>query len=191
MAERTARLYEAPESPLESLCGDFAGGGLGLLHPRSGHVILLDGEGEQVEASKEELEQRIRAGTEVSFQWWLAEDHDVYCRIRVRQGVRILELGMEGCDAAELAAVGSVLERRFLRNMPKSMGLVFDPEGTTEGYDWDRFFLDQELLDWRSVQMHPPKMLGVPRQCLERLEHVPMSAISAAHDLVLLSTQPD
>jgi hypothetical protein len=188
MAERTALLYqmETSENAIDSLSEDFAAVGLSLVHPRSGQVMLLDDEGEQVPASKEELRGRIASS--VSFQWWFAEDHAVYCRIRVSRGVRIIELGLEGCHPAELAAIGGMLGRRFMRGTPKSIGLVFDPEGVSEGYDWDRFFLDHESIDWRDAQIDFPEMIGISRPALERLEHVPADAkICTEDELVLVS----
>lgn len=187
MAERTAFLYEIETSKdlLDSLCEDLAAVGLSLVHPRSGQVMILDPEGEQVPVSRQELREHI--AQEASFQWWFAEDHDVYCRVRVARGVRIIELGMEGCNAAELAAIGGMLAQRFMRGASASIGLVFDPEGVSEGYDWDRFFLDHESVDWRDAEIGFPEMIGLSRSALERLEHVPTGAtVSPGDELVLV-----
>ncbi len=191
MAERIAILYEHHDLPSswESLRSSLLGVGLGLIHPGLDVVITLDDEGERVYVSEEELERRVCSDAELRFQWWFAECESVYCRIRVRQAVRIVSLGMEGCEDDQLRAIGSALLDRVAATVEDTIGLVFDPVGFTEDYDWDRFFIDKERLDVRESLSGFPDVLVVPDRDLDRLSNLPKELICIRQrELVILST---
>jgi len=171
MAERIALLYELGSAVdmLDSLERTLVPVGLRLTHPSSGRVVLLDDEGEPMEVAPEELRLRLLTERDVRFQWWFTGEHDVYCRVRQEGGIRIAALGMEGCSEAELEAIGTLLQDRFVSGGAASVGLVFDPQGATEDYDWDRFFVQKEELPVSAVPDRLPEALGVTKPDLGRL----------------------
>jgi hypothetical protein len=175
MAVRQAFLYEHHDLPgfWESLRSGFMRVGLGLLPPGSGAVTMLDDEGEPVQVPEEAFERRVRSNAELSFQWWFAECEGIHARILVRQSIRIIELGMEGCRQDQLRAIGSALMNRVAELAEHTVGLVFDPVGTTEDYDWARFFLDEEPLDCRASLADFPEALVVSARDLDRLSGLP------------------
>jgi hypothetical protein len=179
MAERKALIYETRGSVdvLESLCRTLGKVGLHLERPGSGHVMVLDREGEQCESSEGGLRRCLSAGGDVSFQWWFEWDHDVYCRVRREECVDVVELGMEGCSENELRVIGEALCERFVSGGVMSVGLVFDPCGLSEDYDWDLFFLGGEVLDWSSVRFGLPRMIGVSEASWERMRNLPVCAV--------------
>ncbi|AUX25661.1 hypothetical protein SOCEGT47_062100 [Sorangium cellulosum] len=153
--------------------------GLHLERPGSAHVMVLDREGEQFESSECDLRRCLSAGVDVSFQWWFEEDHSVYCRVRREECVDVVELGMEGCSEDELRVIGEALCERFVSGGSVSVGLVFDPCGLSEDYDWDLFFLRGEVLDWSSVRFGLPKMIGVSGASWERMWNLPVCTVAA------------
>lgn len=176
MAERIAILYEL-EGPnwLTGLCKDLSGGGLSLVHPRRGKVITLDLEGEWEEESEKDFRLRL-ANDETSFHFWFAEEHNLYCRVRRVGREIVLEFGMEGCNEQELELIRGLLRRRFLINQKTSIGLVFDPEGASEGVNWDPFFLEGG--DKKVPQLTVPVgpfVLGFRREDLEEAPRLPCS----------------
>ncbi|MFE8604557.1 hypothetical protein [Archangium violaceum] len=175
MSERIALLYEVGSSGtlIDSMAEVLARAGLSLAHPESGQAVVLDQEGEQSLASAAELRRLLEETGTVRFQWWFAKDHDVYCRVRREGDLHVIELGLEGSNATERALVGEVLQERFKAGNEASVGLVLDPEGVTEDYDWDRFFISREILDWSAVDLGFPDVLGVQRQDWDRLRNLP------------------
>lgn len=179
MAERTALLYEnrsAVES-FDSLRRALGGLGIQLTYPGSEYVKMLDDEGGQVEGTLSELRDRLSTESCVSFQWWFDVDHDLYCRIRRQCSACAIELGMEGCCEGELNLLGKVLRKYFVSGRGVSTGFVFDSQGVAEDYDWDRFFLRGELLDWSSAGFVFPAMLGLLSSDMDRIRGLPDAAV--------------
>ncbi|APR80435.1 Hypothetical protein A7982_05782 [Minicystis rosea] len=176
MAERSIFLYEVREGAdwLGSLERDLGRAGLHLKPPGSDLVTPYDDEGERLSMSEEELRRWVDAGHDARFSFWFAADHDVYCRIRESDGVTVIALGMDGCSRAEMESLRAAMEHRFLSRRTTSAGFVFDPDGVTEDYDWDRFFLAKERLDLSVENL--PEALGVTRAELGRLVAVPAAA---------------
>ncbi|MGK3963946.1 hypothetical protein WMF38_39430 [Sorangium sp. So ce118] len=184
MAERTALLYENRSSveSLDSLCRTLGQVGLQLAHPGSGCVVMLDTEGHRIEGTLDNLRSRLSVERDVSFQWWFEEDHDLYCRIRRQSSTGVVELGMEGCCEDELDVLGKTLREYFVSNLETSIGFVFDSQGVTEDYDWDRFFLLNESVDWSSVGFALPAMIGFLNSEMARVRALPESAIVVHED---------
>ncbi|WP_437620547.1 hypothetical protein [Sorangium sp. So ce1151] len=184
MAERTALLYENRSSveSLDSLCQTLGRVGLQLAHPGSRRVVMLGSEGQQIEGTLKDLMGRLSAECDVSFQLWFEEGHDLYCRIRRQGSTGVVELGMEGCFEDELNVLGKALREYFVSSRDTSIGFVFDPQGVAEDYDWDRFFLLGESLDWASVGFALPTMLGFLNSEMARVRGLPESAVVVHKD---------
>lgn len=76
---------------------------------------------------------------ETRFQWWMAGDTDIYCRVRPLENVTEIECGLEGKTAEELARVRRAMTAFIERSPLEVRGLVIDEEGVTEGYAWSKF----------------------------------------------------
>ena len=193
MAERSALIYGQawPMFSLDALEKMLRLAGLSMVHPSTQLVTGLDRQGEQLSLSPDELRQAVGLGHGVSFQWWFADDHDVYCRIRGVEGISVVELGMEGCDLTELRRIRSALERGFGLSDESSVGLVFDPQGVTEDYEWDRFFVRGEQLDAAAFSGGFPEVLGVRSFDFARVGPLPSGVVATARDsLVICSVDP-
>lgn len=190
MAERNALIYGRAWSTfsLDSLEKTLRLAGLSMVHPSTQLVMALDNQGEQFSLSLDDLRHAIGQEHGVSFQWWFADDHDVYCRIRGVGNISVVELGMEGCDLTELRGVRNALEGQFGQSDESSMGLVFDPQGVTEDYEWDRFFVRGEQLDTAAFSRGFPEVLGVRSCDFARVGHLPSDVVVTARDgLVICS----
>lgn len=148
MATRSAFIYEQAkgEFDLTRLCEVLEPLGLTLEHPTKGAVLMLNNEGDQISISQVELEARIRRGVDTSFQFWYSEDHDLFARVRRNLSIRIIEFGLEGTNEGERTALGGALRKYFDEQAEAGLGLVFDPDGVIEDYDWDRFFIKGDAL---------------------------------------------
>ena len=190
MAERNALIYGRawPMFPLVSLEETLRLAGLSIVHPPTQLVMALDSQGDQFSLSPDDLRHAVSQGNCVSFQWWFTDEHDVYCRIRGVGSVSVVELGMEGCGLAELRSIRSALEGRFGSSDESSVGLVFDPQGVTEDYEWDRFFVHGEQLDAAAFSRGFPEVLGVKSCDFERVGYLPSdAAVSIRGNLVICS----
>lgn len=169
---------------------DFVRAGLGLPSPKSGNVVTRDQEGLANEISVDSFRDLIVTSDSVSFEWWFSESADLYCRIQRLEGTRKIKLGLEGTSSSERARVAMAMEKRFLRESNRSLGFVFDPEGWSEDYEWDSFFLNNESLDWSAYGFGPPMTVGIRSSALDRLENLP-AAIEIRHEngLTVLSNE--
>src|SRR5688572_21979277 len=148
MGQRAAVLYshQDAQSMVTSLRGLFQHAGISLVKPGSDRVFILDNEGEQISTTEADMFDLLRKRNETQFQWWLAEDHDVYCRVRKTNDIIAVELGLEGLTGQEQALVKEALLACCRRTAHLCLGFVFDPDGKTEEYDWDAFFVRGESL---------------------------------------------
>ena len=174
MAARTASYYAKHSFRPDLKIWSRHLGKLGLTfeHPRTGEVYRLDSFGEQLATSIEEIQAMMDLESDVSFQLWFAADHDLYCRIRCTAGVRVLELGMEGTTPTERRK----LERWLLLcaldagRGDELLGLVFDPDGNYEEYDWDRLFIRGEAVRLAAYSEREPVLLVLSAAMAERVE---------------------
>lgn len=134
---------------------------------------MLDRNGEQIRTDRNTFEQTFQGSAEVSFQWWFAAEHDVYCRVRVLDGIDCIEFGMEGCSPGELDALGDALRTRCLRRLRELAGMVFDPDGFAEELNWDEFFVREKVLDWSAVGVPFPAVVALPQASLKRFLALP------------------
>lgn len=192
MAERLAFLYEvSARFILESLVQDMETAGLSLRRPTDGLVWLVGGEGGPVTVSLEGFADSV-ATTEVQrFLWWFAEDHNVYCRFQQLQSVRCIDFWMLGCDTSERSRIGCAIRERFLRDPLRSVGCVFDPEGFAEDYQWERFFVERQAVNWESLGLDFPEAVGMRRSDCARFQGLPAGIRrSDREDLVIFSSSP-
>jgi hypothetical protein len=169
MATRLAFVYDRVQDDFDLgvICAILKPLGLTLEHPTQRTVLALSDEGDQIPINREQLEAQIRRGLDTSFQFWFAADHDLYARIETQGDVRIIEFGLEGTAEAERNALREILVSDFYNRA--GLGLVFDPEGVTEEYDWDRFFVRGETLR-RQDLADMPELLLIPRPLWAELE---------------------
>lgn len=150
MSERKAFLFEeaTKDFKLEALCRSAAQLGLTLERPKQGGVILLSQLGDDFVATRNDLSRSLQDGVDTPFLLWYSEFEDVFVRIRQNLGVRIIEFGLEGTEREERDALADALVDCFLRKAKAGVGLgmVYDPEGYSEDYNWDDFFVRGEDL---------------------------------------------
>lgn len=180
MAERTAFVYGnvLPRFPLESLEKTLRLAGLSITHPSTHLVALLDDYGDRFSLSMNDFRMLLDQNRCASFQWWLAHDHDVYCRIREVERFSVVELGMEGCCPGEIQSILGALKSQLGLSSENSVGLVFDSQGVTEDYDWDRFFVHAERLGANPFLRGFPELLGVKLSDLERVDYLPSNVLA-------------
>jgi hypothetical protein len=166
-----------PVFPLGSLEKTLRSAGLSITHPSTHLVTVLDSQGDQFSLSLDAFRRALGQDHGASFQWWLADDHDVYCRIREVGGISVIELGMEGCSPTEIQGIRRMLEDFFGLSDESSVGLVFDPQGVAEDYDWDRFFVHRERLNAADLSRGFPEVLGVKLSDFERVDCLPSDAL--------------
>lgn len=145
MAERFARIYE--EEPKGRwpgrLISDLLAIGLGFEDPRTGYVFEIDEEGDQVRTDEKTLKTRLETAIDsVQFQLWFREMEDLYFRVRFKGPCRIIEIGMEGSSRAERETLRGVFMQycETVSQAGNAIGIIFDPEGWSEDYDWDGLF---------------------------------------------------
>lgn len=150
MAARFALVYEKDVGSFdfEAFWSMLAAQGLRLRHPGRDVILALDRMGDEVTMERDELEQRIERGEDITFELWYATDHDLVCRSRTVAGVRVIAFDMAGTDEHERAALRQSLEQYFRRpgNKDHRLGIVVDGEGITADHDWDAFFVYEETL---------------------------------------------
>lgn len=175
MAERNALVYgrAAPRFSFGSLEGMLRSVGLSITHPSTHLVMVLDDQGDRAALSLDAFRDLLHQSHGASFQWWLADDHDVYCRIREVGDVCVVELGMEGCNPAEIQRIRDALEAQIGLSNEISIGLVFDPQGVTEDYEWDRFFVHGDRLCASDLPHGFPDVLGVELSAFGRITCLP------------------
>jgi hypothetical protein len=135
------------------------------------HVVtLLDEVGKQVQVVRGELEGRIGRGEDTSFLVWFAWNHDLYCRLREEEGVRALEFGMDGTAETERMVLRERLTGYFLSRIAAGpgLGLVFDPDGVAEDYNWDTVFIRNEVCVSEDLPEGTPERIVV-RESISRL----------------------
>jgi hypothetical protein len=188
MSQPVAVLFEkrAAEALIPSLKNDLESAGLYLAKPISKNVLRLDEKGEPIETTIEELNSFFLTNNELSFQWWLLEDQSVYCRLRNYHSIQSVEFGIEGCAVDEMLRIGVCLKQRFERSLVESWGFVFDPQGTTEDYDWSRFFIEREHFDWDTINMGFPDVLGIHEKLKSAMHNIPVSVEVKSHASLIL-----
>ncbi len=173
MAERLAFLYEKNRPGLVTrLAEAFARLGMRVVRPGGDAVGIIDDEGETHAASPNALERSVDAGDTVRFQWWIDSESDVYCRIRAALNIQVVELGLEGSTSRVLSAIGGALKRRLVASGDDGIGLVFDPEGYAEDYEWDDFLLSaSSTLDGSRFGLRFPHTVAVRTNSEARIQN--------------------
>ena len=149
---------------LESVMSRF---GASLVFPGTKDVVTLTQEGEQRRCDRAEFVGQVRSHESTSFQWWINDGEDVYCRLRWGGTNCVVEFGLDGLDASQM--------RRFIeciisyaKEVADSgcfLGLLVEFEMDAGGFDWDAYFLKGGFL----IKFFPA-ILGLP---IERESDVP------------------
>lgn len=172
MSERIIYLYEYATEPFDfnAFCYALNKIGLTLEHPVLRSIFKLDLTGDQVCTSRYELQKLINQEEEVSLQFWYEENHDIYCRFRVKEKVRVIELGMEGTTDNERESLKKLLISLFFERVRASigLGLVFDPNGNSVDYDWDQIFVYGCSVDNGSLSTKFPQLLLISNKIISR-----------------------
>jgi hypothetical protein len=173
MATRSAFIYANSQSAvsLPRLLAAVGRVGLTLEDPSSGKVLMLAWDGDQVAVGSSEIAGRIEHGEDTSFQMWFAKNHSLYVRAKASPDASVVELGMEGTSEQERITLRAALEAYFnaLAGEGAAMGLIFDPIGLAEDYDWNRFFLMGETLNPAAFPFGLPDPLVLTRSLVGRV----------------------
>lgn len=138
--------YRADWEPAdaEALVQSLEAGGLSLHNPATGLITALANDpeswGEQVVVSREALTHAagLSSTNEVSFQFWLDKDTDVYARFRRLHGATaVIEFGLDGLLADEQEYVVHCIATQIHNDLERSLAFVIDRLGATEEVDWD------------------------------------------------------
>jgi hypothetical protein len=167
MADGTCSFYtrwsqgEFNPAELESVMSRF---GASLFFPGTKDVVTLTQDGEQQRCDRVEFVRQVRSHESTSFQWWINDGEDVYCRLRWVGISCVVEFGLDGMDALQI--------RRFIECIISYANEVADSRGflglvaefgiDAGGYDWDTYFLKGGFLTASF-----PAILGLPieRDC--------------------------
>jgi hypothetical protein len=116
----------------------FNSAGMVLENMMSHRVMLIDQTGEQIKTTPDALIADLASGRNVSFQFWIDEWTDVYCRFRtVAESLQVQEYSLNGTTADQRLQVQWLLWDTFGRNLDDSEALVVDIYARTEDTDWD------------------------------------------------------
>lgn len=168
MASRTAYLYELPTSGLRVRALPYLLDTVraSLCHPAHGQVVRIDEVGEHVLRPIADFERELEAEESVSFEVWFDHSEDLYVRVRtIGADLHVTEFGMEGTSELQRLRLKTYLVTYFRRihQEGRSVGLIYDPVGASEDYDWDALFHansnePNELMDyeWPELVMVGP-----------------------------------
>jgi hypothetical protein len=141
--------------------------GASLVFPGTQDVVTLTQDGEKKRCDRAEFVGQVRSHESTSFQWWINDGEDVYCRLRWGGTDCVVEFGLDGLDASQI--------RRFIeciisyaKEVADSggfLGLLVEFEMDAGGFDWDAYFLKGGFLTTSF-----PAILGLP---IERESDVP------------------
>ena len=84
---------------LESVMSRF---GASLYFPGTKDVIALTDEGEQRRYDRATFAGKARLQESTSFQWWINECEDIYCRLRWVKSNCVVEFGLDGIDELQV-----------------------------------------------------------------------------------------
>lgn len=174
MAIRVAYLFEKNLGfSFRELERDLGSAGLSVLEPSSGLVVSLDTLGSSSLKPYEVFLHEATHAPIVRFEWYFDKLANIYCLIKVCDDLRIIKLGLEGSNRQERMRIALALEKRFIQEPSRSVGLVFDPEGYSEDYDWSSLFQFGETLDWQANGFETPMMIGLRHEDLDKVKNLP------------------
>jgi hypothetical protein len=145
----------------------FARDRVSLANPYSGRITELDDEGNQVDATEEELIQAARARARLTFQLWFSSDTDIGCSFRkVTSDIVCHAYSVDGLNADERAQLVRWAIQYFRQAVTEQTALllVADPAGRTADIDWDA--VAAERVGFPRVV---PDVLGLPSSWDKRL----------------------
>lgn len=179
LAERTD-----PGEAVRRIVEAFARDGVSLVNSYSGRITELDDEGNQVDATEEELIEAARARAHLTFQLWLSSDTDIGCSFRrVTSDIVCHAYSVDGLTADERLQ----LVRWAIQYFRAAVGdqtallLVADPAGRTAQVDWDA--VAAERVGFPHVL---PDALGLPTGWDKRLPVVHGYSIERLAEFELL-----
>ena len=196
-----AYLFEKTDGfSFDELVRDIGRFGFRLANPESGRVtrLTVDGFGVeptkpgsevQIVSSQHELASLISSGYEVPFQWWTHLGTDVFCNIRRISAEILAQLyDLQIVDSDEKLRLYRALFARFQKGVERgsSLGLIFDPKGLNEDFDWKEYFLKPKRGPWHlpDVVILDPKLAKRLRTKtkLHLIEHLGQFTMIARRD---------
>ena len=157
MRWRWAYLFENTATfSMDDLVSDIESAGITLANPDSGRITRLTADGlplaptnpdsgNQISSSQAELASLVNSGHDVPFQWWLDSGRDIFCSIHRISAETLAELyDLGGLSTEEVVRLFEALLAHFLTGVESgsSQGLIFDPKGVNEDFDWKEYFLN-------------------------------------------------
>ena len=182
LAERT----EAGEA-VRQIVRAFARDGVSLVNSHSGRITELDDEGNQVDATEEELIGAARARAHLTFQLWLSSDTDIGCSFRrVTTDIVCHAYSVDGLNADERVQLVRWAIQYFRQGVRDQTALLLavDPAGRTAHVDWDAVAAERVGLPHVL-----PDVIGLPCTWDERLPAFNGYSTEALGEFELLSKE--
>jgi len=129
-----------PGEAVRRIVEAFARDGVSLVNSHSGRITELDDDGNQVDASEEELIEAARARAHLTFQLWLSSHVDIGCSVRqVTRDLVCHAYSVDGLNAEERQQLVRWAIRYFRGavSAQTALLLVADAAGRTAHVDWD------------------------------------------------------
>lgn len=183
MTERFTNLYERRSSKQQLIMVADAIRAINgsLVDPATDRVLFVDPDSAAEVISVDEFWRRVETQPETRFLWYFGPEDRRYCRIRRVGEISIIEFALEGCSERDVDALRATLKKYFTEGTVDGIGLVFDPNGSSEDCDWDRFFIHGEPVNFGGAACQFPELLGVPTCALDRLVGRPVATRLEQH----------
>jgi hypothetical protein len=147
---------------------------VGLVHPTTGHVRLVDRAGENSDVSVGELLRRVRTLPEISWQWWFDSMTDVFCSLRKASCGGVASCGLDGLESAEVERLLAAFLELPTWFASKDLAVaVFDSDAVAQDVDWEQLLSTR----WAPMDLgdacHFPVALVLRDDLVERLRGIP------------------
>jgi hypothetical protein len=131
-----------------------------------GAIHVIDDEGNDYAKSRDNFAKEMKSRDCLPILLWNTAAECLYCRVRFVGQFRALELDMKGTEPKDREVLAGKLIETALD--PKFRGLVFDPEGVTEDYNWDDFFIGETVLSANVLAGRLPELLLIKSKLVTR-----------------------
>jgi hypothetical protein len=122
----------------ERLCETMQTANASVTFPGTSRVSMLNAQGTQVWTDRSELKHRIESGVESSFQFWLNEECDIYCRVIAIGSCIAIEVALDGLTDREKRRVVVAMSEEILGLSEEgvALALIFDVVGERSVEEW-------------------------------------------------------
>jgi hypothetical protein len=189
MPQRTAYLYEQGQiqERLSALLTSLGSLNVTLTDTETSSVSVVNEEGTSTSIKEVSFWATVERAGSISFLLQFSQKDRRYCRIRRCDGICVIELDLAGCNEDDVSALRLLLESHFVHHADAALGLVFDPAGAMEDYDWDKFFVCSEHLQQSELRNGPPDVIGLLRHDFGRLGAAKsLMRVAGAHERVVI-----